>query len=298
DSTDKTKYRWADRWAKIEVGGRNYVLDSDVLGLTSTVKDFRFSFESDLNILRGKSVIVSVYIDANNFTSGRIGFEPSVTFRDGTRSYANLWYNKPNTVFKGRIWTIWKIPDKEIASFGQRGFYNQTSGGTASGGRPKLEIGTAPTDWTPAPEDIQAGIDSKADQALTQEQLNALNERANLLKTELDAKVAIDAVNELIGEYRRMLDVESANVRENQEALVEAAKRVAAIELNLGQFAERVEFLDSYMTRSNEGLIIGKNDGSALIRVSENRISMLSAGKEVMYISQGVIHIDNGIFTK
>ncbi|MBY5026873.1 collagen-like protein, partial [Streptococcus suis] len=231
DSTDKTKYRWADRWAKIEVGGRNYVLDSDVLGLTSTVKDFRFSFESDLNILRGKSVIVSVYIDANNFTSGRIGFEPSVTFRDGTRSYANLWYNKPNTVFKGRIWTIWKIPDKEIASFGQRGFYNQTSGGTASGGRPKLEIGTAPTDWTPAPEDIQAGIDSKADQALTQEQLNALNERANLLKTELDAKVAIDAVNELIGEYRRMLDVESANVRENQEALVEAAKRVAAIEL-------------------------------------------------------------------
>ncbi|HEM5994508.1 TPA: hypothetical protein U2B49_002237 [Streptococcus suis] len=95
-----------------------------------------------------------------------------------------------------------------------------------------------------------------------------------------------------------MLDVESANVRENQEALVEAAKRVAAIELNLGQFAERVEFLDSYMTRSNEGLIIGKNDGSALIRVSEDRISMLSAGKEVMYISQGVIHIDNGIFTK
>ncbi|WP_153050509.1 hypothetical protein, partial [Streptococcus suis] len=25
DSTDKTKYRWADRWAKIEVGGRNYI---------------------------------------------------------------------------------------------------------------------------------------------------------------------------------------------------------------------------------------------------------------------------------
>ncbi|MGQ7340784.1 hypothetical protein ACTGYU_10615, partial [Streptococcus suis] len=162
----------------------------------------------------------------------------------------------------------------------------------------KLEKGTVPTDWSLAIEDWQLELNSKADQAFTQEQLNSLNERANLLKTELDAKVAIDAVNELIGEYRRMLDVESANVRENQEALVEAAKRVAAIELNLGQFAERVEFLDSYMTRSNEGLIIGKNDGSALIRVSENRISMLSAGKEVMYISQGVIHIDNGIFTK
>ncbi|MGV3311328.1 phage tail protein [Streptococcus suis] len=29
DSTDKTKYRWADRWAKIEVGGRNYAEDYD-----------------------------------------------------------------------------------------------------------------------------------------------------------------------------------------------------------------------------------------------------------------------------
>ncbi|HEM4672969.1 TPA: hypothetical protein U1Z92_002475, partial [Streptococcus suis] len=163
---------------------------------------------------------------------------------------------------------------------------------------PQLEDGSIPTTPTPALKDIQADLDSKADQALTQEQITALQERAKLAETELEAKASIDAVNELIGEYRRMLDVESANVRENQEALVEAAKRVAAIELNLGQFAERVEFLDSYMTRSNEGLIIGKNDGSALIRVSENRISMLSAGKEVMYISQGVIHIDNGIFTK
>ncbi len=28
------------------------------------------------------------------------------------------------------------------------------------------------------------------------------------------------------------------------------------------------------------------------------QISMFSAGKEVMYISQGLIHIDNGVFTK
>ncbi|WP_238142837.1 phage tail spike protein, partial [Streptococcus suis] len=29
DSTDKTKYRWADRWAKIEVGGINLLTDTD-----------------------------------------------------------------------------------------------------------------------------------------------------------------------------------------------------------------------------------------------------------------------------
>ena len=52
------------------------------------------------------------------------------------------------------------------------------------------------------------------------------------------------------------------------------------------------------MSSSNEGLIIGKNDASSTIKVSSDRISMFSSGNEVMYISQGVIHIDNGIFTQ
>ncbi|MGC4389194.1 hypothetical protein ABXW34_25435, partial [Streptococcus suis] len=29
DSRDKTKYRWADRWAKIEVGGTNLLTGTD-----------------------------------------------------------------------------------------------------------------------------------------------------------------------------------------------------------------------------------------------------------------------------
>jgi hypothetical protein len=39
--------------------------------------------------------------------------------------------------------------------------------------------------WAKIPEDIQADIDSKADQALTQEQLNALNERNQILESEM-----------------------------------------------------------------------------------------------------------------
>lgn len=53
------------------------------------------------------------------------------------------------------------------------------------------------------------------------------------------------------------------------------------------------------MTQSNEGLVIGKTDGSSSMLFSPNgRISMFSAGAEVMYIDKGVIHIDNGVFTK
>lgn len=322
DSTDKTKYRWADRWAKIEVGGRNYIRDfgfANLGRLFTNASSWKFErvvdamaksgyhlkatctgagtggMGADLFDLRGadwQGKVMTFAVDIKCSKSVRLKYGCEA-FEDASSQLIDV-----TTAWK-RYSSSSKVRFNRWHSFI---FYNHTGrwevGDVLYIRDPQLEDGSIPTTPTPALKDIQADLDSKADQALTQEQITALQERAKLAETELEAKASIDAVNELIGEYRRMLDVESANVRENQEALVEAAKRVAAIELNLGQFAERVEFLDSYMTRSNEGLIIGKNDGSALIRVSENRISMLSAGKEVMYISQGVIHIDNGIFTK
>ncbi|HFI0563146.1 TPA: gp58-like family protein [Streptococcus suis] len=230
-----------------EIGGRNYVLDSDVLGITSTNKDFRFSFESDLNILRGKSVIVSTYIDVNNFTSGRIGFEPSVTFRDGTRSYANLWYNKPNTVFKGRIWTIWKIPDKEIAAIHQRGFYNQTSGGTASGGRPKLEIGITPTDWSPAPEDINDEL-SSVKTTITQTASGVEQLSTSLTTTDNKVTTAEAKIRQLISDVSSKVSqtdyntltgrVDSAETAITQNA-TEISKRLTSTQVNQAILADK-----------------------------------------------------------
>ena len=52
------------------------------------------------------------------------------------------------------------------------------------------------------------------------------------------------------------------------------------------------------MKVANEGLVIGKNDGTSSIRISDQRVSMYSGNTEVMYISRGVLHIDNGVFTK
>ena len=63
--------------------------------------------------------------------------------------------------------------------------------------------------------------------------------------------------------------------------------------------SERWNFIDSYMAASNEGLVVGKKDKSSSIMFNPNgRISMFSAGNEVMYISKGVINIENGIFSK
>lgn len=146
-------------------------------------------------------------------------------------------------------------------------------------------------------DEVNKKIDSKADQVLTQEQLNALNEKAQLLDAEMKAKASMEAFSELEKAYNAFVENNAKDTAKSEKDLIEAGRRIELLTTQFGGLAELKTFIDTYMKSTNEGLIIGKNDASSTIKVSSDRISMFSAGREVMYISQGVIHIDNGIFT-
>ncbi len=146
-------------------------------------------------------------------------------------------------------------------------------------------------------KEIKTSIDSKADQGLTQEQLNALNEKSQILEAELKAKASMEAFSELEKAYNAFVEKNAKDAAQSEKDLIEAGRRIDLLTTQFGGLAELKTFIDTYMKSTNEGLIIGKNDASSTIKVSSDRISMFSAGKEVMYISQGVINIDNGIFT-
>ncbi|HEL2017615.1 TPA: phage tail protein [Streptococcus suis] len=160
-----------------------------------------------------------------------------------------------------------------------------------------LERGVVATSHQESPSDIADRIGVKADQALTQEQLNLLNERAQILDAELKAKASMDALSDLEKAYQSFVKSNADSRAKSEADLADAGRRIDLLVTQFGGFKELKTFIDTYMSSSNEGLIIGKNDASSTIKVSSDRISMFSAGKEVMYISQGVIHIDNGIFT-
>ena len=161
----------------------------------------------------------------------------------------------------------------------------------------QLEIGNVMTDFRLSDEDAQDSINSKADQGLTQEQLNALAEKAQLHDVELKAKATMDQFSDLEKAYNALVKSNAESQKKSESDLIEAGRRIEFLSIEFGGLKEMKKFIDTYMSTSNEGLIIGKNDASSSIKVSHDRISMFSAGKEVMYISQGVIHIDNGIFT-
>lgn len=158
--------------------------------------------------------------------------------------------------------------------------------------------GTTDRAWQASPKDLVSQLDGKADSALTQDQINKLNELNSIVQAELKAKASLSVVNQWVKAYQDFLSTNQENKNKAEKALVEASQRIVKLQNDLGETSERWSFLDNYMRASNEGLTIGKNDGSNSVMVSDKRISMFSSGTEVMYIDKGVIHIENGIFSK
>lgn len=186
------------------------------------------------------------------------------------------------------------------------GFIRIDNTGTTNGSRSllfftELDCYEGATDraWQASPKDLEKQLNSKADSALTLEQINALNERAGIIQAEMEAKASAEILNNWIKTYQDFVKSNEAERAAAEKALVSSSQRVSTVAKNLGELSDRWNFIDTYMSSSNDGLVIGKNDGSSSMMFNPNgRISMFSSGVEVMYISQGVIHIENGIFSK
>ncbi|CYW76786.1 phage tail protein [Streptococcus suis] len=329
DSTDKTKYRWADRWARLKLED-NLLLNSSfnqnltqwqgtgvtivggkarITGEFNKTKDIYQSIKSQTaNDDVSQVYIASISVKVSNYAAGSINpyLAPYISGikNDSAKTWFGATYLTPSHLEavnnKGivQFTTTFKVnvPRSQIDRIDFH-IYARDFTGEVEFEKVSLRRGNIDLGWQASPEDLQNQLDTKADQVLTQEQLNALNERAQILDAELKAKASMDALSDLEKAYQSFVK-SNADSRAKAEAdLAEAGRRIELLVTQFGGFKELKTFIDTYMSSSNEGLIIGKNDASSTIKVSSDRISMFSSGKEVMYISQGVIHIDNGIFT-
>lgn len=301
DSTNPADYSWNDTAGSVSVGGRNLLkgskgpfkpdrkptnFDNNVLYKNETSvyleqnQKYLISAKSDGNF----TALHNANVESDNVTLWLIddkyqNYQIVSDLKTGTTGTLITWV-KPTGNYHLRVNTYHKTASKSVWEV-------------------KIEKGTVKTDWTPAIEDVQDDIDSKADQVLTQAQLNKLNEVSSVVQAELEAKASLNTLNQWVKAYQDFVNANNANRAQAEKNLADASARVAKLENNLNDMSERWNFIDSYMASSNEGLVIGKTDNSSSMLFSPSgRISMFSAGNEVMYISQGVIHIENGIFSK
>ena len=128
-------------------------------------------------------------------------------------------------------------------------------------------------------------------------QAKALEDQLAITRQELEAAAALATAKEFEEKYKAFLESSEKDRKQAERDLITMAARMELIQANLENMTAVWNAIDTAMKFSNEGLAIGERSGDSYIMVKPNRISMFSAGSEVMYIANGVIHIDNGVFT-
>ena len=330
-STDPNNYTWMDRRAGVEVSARNLWIQSKATGgfveetlpdnhITGQKKCYRipnnkelsFNIEPDFSSRLYRKVTFSAWVKYENVVQGTNGWnvfncfkhslylKNSSTGATSTANYITLGGFVGTSDWKYITYTYDYAAIKSYDQLKSTIRFNLewAKSGTAWVTGVMVQFGNVATGHVWAPEDIQADIDSKADQTLTQEQLNALAEKNNLIKAEMEAKASIDAVDKWITAYENYVKANDADKAKSEQALKEASERIVQMKYEVNDLKLVWESIDRFMSFQNEGLVIGKKDGSAYAKFSDDRISLFSGSSEVMYISQGTLNIANGIFTK
>lgn len=287
DSQNPASYKWTALFGTTEQSG-NILLDSNAGWRNKHQQDFILAEP----LKAGKQYTLSArwWRSDNSTLSFGIRKNPSDSWQ-----WISLAYS-----FELDVWSATFTSNKNLNAGDTVSFFTVELEGTGNADWAILTVGAIPmTSWQPHWSETQKQLDSKADQGLTQEQLNALNEKAGIIQAELEAKASADTLDNWIKAYKDFVKSNETARAQAEKDLISASQRVSNIAKDLGELSDRWNFIDTYMSSSNEGLVIGKNDGSSSMMFNPNgRISMFSAGVEVMYISQGVIHIENGIFSK
>ena len=338
-STNPADYTWSDTAGSVSVGGDNLIVNSafpkDLDGwgywdeneannnihidthdfyYNNTKKLFRLDTNSDIGdpastnrfpVKRNTDYSFNIITFATGNIKGVTIYFLGRKANETDKMYTQVvniksYTNSPSTTQAVKWHLTFNSEDSD------EGYIRIDNSGTTDGKTSSLFFaeldcyeGTTDRAWQASPEDLKDEIDTKADDALTQAQLNKLSEINSVMKAELEAKASLATVNQWIKAYQDFVNANSADRAQAQKALADASARVVKLENNLNDMSERWNFIDNYMAASNDGLVIGKKDNSSSIMFNPNgRISMFSAGNEVMYISQGVIHIENGIFSK
>ena len=335
DSSDPGRYKWVSLNGDLVIGGRNLWINSKATGyaaieklpdnhITGQTECFRIEAEEGKNSLIFNlapeftsrfytTLTMTCWVKYENVQRGNSPWSNFNIFKSGGLLRRNSKTGQISPTYYPGMFGFTGSSDwtrlEKVYNFGWDTRYDQlktdirilfegVKTGTAWITGIKIEFGNTTTDYTVAPEDVDSAIASKADQLLTQDQINQLSERNALLKAELDAKATQEVVDEWINQVHNLMDIEEAGRKDAEQAAIRASERIAELQNKVGELKIVTEFVNTYMSQSEEGIIVGQKDGSSKVLVSTDRISFISGGKEVASISQGVLQIDNGVFVK
>lgn len=158
----------------------------------------------------------------------------------------------------------------------------------------QLEKGNVATDWTPALEDIEDELNSKA----------GLEDIDNLAKIVSDISAEVNAKAGM-GEFEAMQEAYNTRVSQDIEDKAALAQTLSDMDGRtefvriLAEDSKIVtDFINTTIVESEEGVFIGNQANNTGVLVSSARISFVDNGTEVAYISNKTMEITHGIFVE
>ena len=335
-STDPTKYTWIDRQAHVKVSGINLLRKTKKFDWSNFYGSSKLTGDTyqgcGVRYLKSNNA-TSGYQEVVQFTNcvyPTLGGEYVASFwAKGTGTFCAFFYggngylqvaaaesSQGSTITSSdgrmeftlsedwqRYWIKYKLKTTpaSAASVGKHFLLRHNANGKEEEiwvAGCKLEEATIPTPYSEAPEDTQEQIDSKADQALTQEQLNALAEKNRNMEAEMAAKASLAEIEQWKQAYDAYVAQNDADKTSAEQKLITLTSRVAEWVKDWEDKKVQWSFLDTNMDFGEEGLRLGKKGSPTSILISNDRIGFYSGGSEVASMSNGTLTIDNGIFAK
>lgn len=304
NSTDYKKYTWVDRLANVQIDQLNLIGAFNLTPQNATFDRTDYTLTSTTTTNTKDGFVQLQFFDTKNvvFTgfnlSEKVGkFAKSFKI---TKAYEHFRIKINGNASDASVWCYDKDLLKLNTDYVLSGeVLSLSADGRGNGGKVrhlKIQEGKVATGFSKAPQDVDDDINSKADSALTQEQLNALEAKRLQMEVELKAKATLEQVSELETFINNLKQEDSDGRQKIIEITKAIEERVKEIE-PIMEYSQKLKFMDTYITQGNGGMIIGANDSTTKVVVTPDRISFQSGGSEVAYISQSMLHIDNGVFT-
>ena len=296
NSTDYTKYKWVDMVGGVKVGGVN------LLAISKVVNGYIAAANGTVNPSYYPDGVLDQFIDVpddatliyqawnpklvtNTTKSGKIAYYDSV----GT--YLGTYFLIPQ--FNGTPYqkAITKLPSN-VKKIKINVVLNEDI-------KIKIEFGNIPTAYTQAPEDVDAKIDTKADQLLTQQQILALEEKTTLERENAIAEAMQNTISEVEQKWQLWYDTNTKDEKQQvANDIASLMQRTAELDYKLGEASAKFSFINNETIIGEDGVAIGDKAGKAKLFMSGDSISFLTNGVAQMTLTGDTLSIKNGLFTE
>ena len=163
----------------------------------------------------------------------------------------------------------------------------------------KLEEGNKPTDWTPAPEDVDNSINTERT-----ERQSAIETKAN----EITSKVSETYVsNSAFEHYQNTVSSQFTQTKSEfkweisqnvSDAKNELNGQINSVNGRLDGLKQTTDNVNSYMSFDNDALTLGKSDSAFKTKITNQEWSIQKNGAKVTYINDQTMYITDGQFTQ